>query len=100
MPAQALVHNRGIAQHPPRHRGVVHAEAALRHHFLEISIAERIPKVPANAQQDDFVSKVSSVKQRGPVLRQRSSPNPITVPVLRQIPIIGFAGNNANAHYT
>ena len=82
MPAQALVQNRGTARHPPRDRGVVHAEAALRHHLLEISVAERITKLPTNAQQDNFVSKVSSVKQRGPVLRHRFSPYQILTEIV------------------
>jgi hypothetical protein len=35
-----------------------------RHHFLEISVAERVPEIPMDAQQDDLVSEVSSSADR------------------------------------
>jgi hypothetical protein len=41
---------------------VVHAQAAFRHHFFDISIANRILKISTNAQQQQFVSEVSFTK--------------------------------------
>jgi len=57
MPAQALVENRGIGQHLPSDRGVIYAQAALRHHFFQISVAERILKIPSDAKNNDLVSE-------------------------------------------
>jgi hypothetical protein len=46
----ACVELRGIALHPALDRGVIDVQTPLQHHLFEISVAERIPYVPANAE--------------------------------------------------
>jgi hypothetical protein len=43
---------------------VVHCNSALRHHFFQIAVAERIPQVPPHAQHDDDILKVSPLERR------------------------------------
>ena len=44
----------GIVLHPARDRGVVNPQPAFEHHFLQISVTERVLQVPAHAQQNDL----------------------------------------------
>src|ERR1035438_163336 len=45
---------------------VVNGEPTFRHHLLQIAICERVSKVPANAQEDDHVFKMSSAEECWP----------------------------------
>jgi hypothetical protein len=53
---------------------MIDRESALPHHFLEVSIAERIPKVPAHAEQNDFRLKMTPFERGGSVHDAGSSP--------------------------
>jgi hypothetical protein len=46
-----------------------HREATLGHHFHEVSQAQLEPKIPADAQNDDFAVEVSARKQLFQVLQ-------------------------------
>src|SRR5690242_3684304 len=49
----------GIALYPAINRRVIDRELAFEHHLFEISIAERIAKIPAHAQQNEVRLKVT-----------------------------------------
>jgi hypothetical protein len=49
-----FIYFRCIRLHPAINGRVHDCQAPFSHHLLYISIAERIPKIPANAEQDDF----------------------------------------------
>jgi len=57
--AKALIQNRRKTLDPTPDRDMVHGETALHRYFLQIPVAERIPQVPADTQQDDSVLEVS-----------------------------------------
>jgi hypothetical protein len=44
---------------PAVDRRVVNAQSALGHHLFEIAVAERIPQVPADTQQNDLGLKMT-----------------------------------------
>jgi len=46
--------------HPAPNRNVVHRQAAFRHHFFQVAVAKRVPQIPAQAQNDNYVLEVSS----------------------------------------
>jgi hypothetical protein len=63
--------------------GVIDREAALRHHFFKVPIAERVAQVPPHTKQDDCRFMMPPFRgvllvQRG-CLRYRCSRRPITV---------------------
>ena len=45
---------RSICLNPPVNRRVIEREAALSHHFFEVTIAEGITQIPAYAEKDNF----------------------------------------------
>jgi hypothetical protein len=53
VPADLLLQPRGVVLSPPPDRRVIDRNAALRHHLLELAIADRVFAVPAHALQDD-----------------------------------------------
>jgi hypothetical protein len=44
---------------------VVHQEAALAHHLLDISVAKRVAAIPANAEQNDVRRIMAPLEGRG-----------------------------------
>jgi hypothetical protein len=43
---------------------VVDGDAAFAHHFLEVPVADAIPAVPADAEQDDLDRKPAALEHR------------------------------------
>src|SRR6266705_7184882 len=75
--AKPLIQNRSIVLDPAPDRDVVHRQVPLRHQLLQISVAERVAQIPANAQKDDHVLEMSSPEQHRPILGHRITlPNP------------------------
>src|SRR5882757_11455483 len=75
--AKPLIQNGRIVLDPAPDRDVVHRQIPLRHHLLQISIAEGVSQIPANAQKDDHVLEMSSPEQHWPILGHRITlPNP------------------------
>src|SRR5215813_541972 len=68
---QTLIQNRCIALDPAPDRDVIHRQATLRHHLLQVAVAQRIAQVPSDAKYYDHVLEVSSEEQRRPVLHHR-----------------------------
>ncbi len=54
---------------PAVDRGMVHVQPSFPHHFLQVAIAERVPHVPAHAQQDDLGFKMAPF-ERGRVVHE------------------------------
>ena len=50
----AFLQFRGVALHPAVDRGVVNLQPAFEHHFLQITVAERVAQVPPDTQQNDL----------------------------------------------
>jgi hypothetical protein len=50
---------------------MVNLHASLLHHFFEIAIAEAIPQIPPNTQNDDLFRKMPSAKPFGSIVRDR-----------------------------
>src|SRR5512138_2819621 len=53
VPADLLLQPRGVVLNPPPDGRVIDRDAAFRHHLLELTIANGIFAVPADALQDD-----------------------------------------------
>ena len=68
--ADPLIQNGRETLDPAPDRDMVHREAALRYYFFQISVAERIPQIPADTQYDDSVLEVSSAEERRSFLGQ------------------------------
>ena len=47
---------------------MIQAESSLGHHLFQVPIAERIAQIPAKAQDNDLVLKVSPAKQCRPLV--------------------------------
>ena len=43
---------------------MIHCQAALHHHFLKVSVAERVPQIPTQTQNNHFVPEMSAAEQR------------------------------------
>jgi hypothetical protein len=54
---------RSIVLDPAVHRGVIDREPAFEHHLFEIPIAERIAKVPPDAQKNDVGLKMTPLER-------------------------------------
>src|SRR5258706_11731422 len=54
-----------VALYPPVDRGVIDMQSPLAHHLLQISVAERIPQVPADTQQNDLGLEVTPFEWSG-----------------------------------
>jgi hypothetical protein len=55
-----LLQHRDTFKHPAVEWGVINLHAALCHHFLELTIADRIRRVPADAPQDYIPFKMTA----------------------------------------
>jgi hypothetical protein len=83
--AKPLIQQGCIALDPAPDGDVIHREPALRHHFLQISVAERIPQIPPDTQNDEDLLEVSPPEQRCR-FRITVSPYQIRPLHLQQIP--------------
>jgi hypothetical protein len=48
-----------VVLHPAIDRGMIDMQSPLEHHFLQVSIAERISEVPANTEQNTLWLEVT-----------------------------------------
>src|SRR2546421_13105096 len=69
----AFVQFRSIALNPAIDRRVVNVQPAFEHHFLEIAVAEQIPKVPTHAEHNDLGFEMAPFERGGSVLEAGSS---------------------------
>jgi len=69
--ANPLIQNGRIALDPAPNGDLVHCQPALRHDFLQIPVAERVPQIPTDTQNNNHVREVSPTEQRRPVLGHR-----------------------------
>jgi retron-type reverse transcriptase len=77
--AKPLIQNGRIALDPSPDGDMIHQEPALRHHLLQISVAERVPQIPPDAQNDDDFLEVPPPEQRRPLFGHRITlPDPPT----------------------
>lgn len=58
LPPEALIQDGRIVLYSAPDRDVIHSQAALRHHFFQLSVAEKISQIPPHTQNDDRVLKV------------------------------------------
>lgn len=61
---KALIQKGRIMLDPAPDGDVIHGQAALRHDFFQIPVAERIPQVPPHAKHDNDIGKVSPAERR------------------------------------
>src|SRR5438132_12168144 len=59
--------------HPTVDRGVIDMQAPLEHHLLQISVAQWIPQVPADTQQNNLGLEVTPFERLGGIHECRSS---------------------------
>ena len=59
--SKLFLQQRDIFDYPAIERGVVHLNAVLLHHFLELSVADRIRHIPANSPQSYVPFKVTAL---------------------------------------
>ncbi len=62
-----------IVLHSAVDRGVIDVETALEHHFLQISIAERIAQIPAYAEQNNLSFNMTPFERGGSIHNADSS---------------------------
>jgi hypothetical protein len=65
---------------------VVYGNASFCHHLFQIAVAERIPQIPSNAQNDDLVFEVSPSEKGRPGLSHSLHPSRPASTSLQQIP--------------
>src|SRR5512147_1798696 len=53
VPADLLLQPRGVVLDPPLYGRVIDHDAALRHHLLQLAVADRVLAVPADALEND-----------------------------------------------
>lgn len=68
IPAKPLIQNGRIALHSAPNGDVIHRKAALRHHFLQITVAERVAQIPPTTENDDQIREVPPSEQRWSLL--------------------------------
>lgn len=61
---EALQQHRREVNGPAMDRGMIDADAALGHHFLEVSQAQIVGQIPTNAQQDDRLVEMAALEHR------------------------------------
>ena len=69
---EALIQNKCIALDAAPDRDVIHRQATLCHHRLQVPVAQRIAQVLSDAKYYDHVLEVSPSEQRRPVLAHAS----------------------------
>jgi hypothetical protein len=58
-----LLEHRDKADHPAHDRRMRHRQPALGHHFDEVSVAQLVPHIPADAQGDDEPVEVTALEE-------------------------------------
>jgi hypothetical protein len=61
--ANPLIQNGRIPLDPAPDRDMIDRQASLRHDLLQVAIRQRIPQIPANAEEDDRIFEVPSPEQ-------------------------------------
>lgn len=64
----ALLQNGGKALNPPVYCSMIYRETSFDYHLFQIAVAQRVPQVPTNAQQDERRLKVAVLEELGLVL--------------------------------
>jgi hypothetical protein len=77
-----------VALDPSPNRHMVDRKVPLRNDFLEISIAEREPEVPADAQNDNLGLEVSPFEQRRPARPHHITLSNRPQPTLQHIRVV------------
>jgi len=77
-PAKTLIQNRRIVLKPTPDRDMIQGQPTLRHDFFQVAVDERVPQIPANANQDDHIFEV-------PPQEQCWSPLPHTITVSERL---------------
>lgn len=70
-------------QDPVIDRGVIDVQTSLPHHLFKISVAERIPKIPTDAEQNDLGFVMTPFERGRMVHEARSSQSTEYAPVYR-----------------
>ncbi len=65
MRANPLINLRGISLDPSVHSRMIDSEAALAHHLLKVAVAQGVPAIPSDAQQDDRWLVVAPLERIG-----------------------------------
>src|SRR5258707_9723746 len=65
MGSAALLQFWCIVLHPTIDRCMIDVQAPLEHHLFQISVAERIPEVPADTEQNDLGLEVAPFERGG-----------------------------------
>jgi hypothetical protein len=68
----AFVELWGVSLYPTIDGGMIDRESALDHHLFQVTVAERIPEVPTDAQENDLGFKVTPF-ERTRVLHEGNS---------------------------
>src|SRR5260370_2083775 len=82
VPANPPAQFRGVTQDPARDGGMVQAEPALGHQFLEVPVAEGITQIPPNGQENDVALEMSPTEQLRSRFIHRSSPYQTALPAV------------------
>jgi hypothetical protein len=76
--AHPLIQNGSVALHPTPNRDVIHRKPSLRHHLLQITVAQRVAQIPPDTENDDHVFEMPPTEQRRSMFARRITlPNPI-----------------------
>jgi hypothetical protein len=83
VPSQPLIQDGRIVLYPAPDRDVIYRKTALRHHFLQIAVAERVPQILSKLQNDHHVLEVRPRNSAGRFW-PTDSPYQISLPRLQQ----------------
>ena len=64
VPADSFLDLWRVTLNPPIKRRIVDIHPALGHHLLKVPVADAIPAVPADAEQDDLGRKPAALEHR------------------------------------
>jgi hypothetical protein len=64
---------RGIVLRPAKDGGMIDVQPPFPHHFLQVAIAQGIPKIPTGTEQDDLSFEMTPFEQTRIVLERSSS---------------------------
>ena len=87
--AKPLIQNGSIMLDPAPNGYVVQGQAPFRHPLFQVAVAERVPQIPLDAQNDNHVLEVSPPEQSLAVFGSPSHPTRSTDGRLQQILFIG-----------
>ena len=61
----ALLQNGGVMLNPAVYSSMIDTEAAFDHHLFQVTVAQGVAEIPANAQQDERCLKVAIFEELG-----------------------------------